>query len=176
MVAFPSVGSTVDIASIAERQRQKVYRWFNAHIQIIDPAQATTTPYDPETDTGGESTPVVLYDSGANGARIQPLRSPNAAVVGEQPLNTRAVEIQTKLDYSAGVLRSGLRIIVVDGGEDKTLENYVYTLQSGVNSSFGWVRTLFCTVDLANPQTTGVDGYVFPDGLLPSGFLMPEAS
>lgn len=147
MVAFPSVDYGLTAESIAEEMRPIVYSFFNAHIQIFDPKQMVVTPYNAITDEGGETEPELLFDSGANGARIQALGSESKADFAAQSINNRPYLFQTKLVAEFG-FRSGLRLRVVDGGEDKSLEKYIFSVNAGLDGSYAWNRNIRATLDL----------------------------
>lgn len=136
----------VDIAAIAAEMRPALYQWMSGRIMIFDPKQAATTPYDPLADTGGASVPNVLFDSGVNGAIIQPMRAATSAEFGSQSVGIVGIRFQVKRDLPSMPLRSGLRLIVFDGGEDASLETYMFSLNEGIDSSMGWGRILEATV------------------------------
>lgn len=149
MGMFPGVTvnpELVNMPAIAATMREALYGWMNARIMIFDPKQAATTPYDPVTDTGGASVPNVVFDSGVNGAIVQPMRAATSVEFGSQNVGIVGVRFQVKRDLPSETLRSGLRLIVFDGGEDKSLETYMFGLSEGFDSSYGWGRTLEATV------------------------------
>lgn len=172
---FPTPGAGPDIAAIAERQRERVYKWFNARIAIYDDDRIVTTPYDPTDDEGGESSPALVYDSGVNGARVQPLNSRRILTTGAQPTGERTFLVQTKLDLDISIIRHGLRLLVLDGGEDESLRSYRYTVQSAANSSYAWNRSIICTALMTNTDTGPASLGLFPsDDLEPDIDLEPE--
>lgn len=173
--SFPTVGGQIDIASIAERQRERVYKWFNARIAIYDDDRIVTTPYDPTTDAGGETTATLLYDSGVNGARVQPLNTRRNLTTGAQPTGERTFLVQTKLDLDIDVIRHGLRLLVLDGGEDSSLRNYRYFVQSAANSSYAWNRSIICTALMTNTDIGAASLGLLPgEDVEPSNDLEPE--
>lgn len=147
---FPTPGIGPDIAGIAERQRERVYRWFNARIAIYDDDRIVSEPYDPINDTGGDSTPTLVYDSGVKGARIQPLSSRRQINSGTQPTGERTFLIQTKLDLDIETIRHGQRLVALDGGEDSSLESFQFIVQNAANSSYAWNRSIICTALMGN--------------------------
>lgn len=135
-----------DFAAIGVEMRKSLYATFNAHIQILDLDLVSTTPYDPVTDTGGVSVPAVLFDSGENGALIQPLGHPSKTSFGEQAQGLEGIRFQTKLDLPTGALRSGLAVVVKNGGNDTTLQRYLFQIADGLDSSIAWGRIIEATV------------------------------
>jgi len=134
--------TTVDLAGIAEVMRGALYPWMNGHIKVFDPKRANATGYNPLTDEGGFPEAALVFDSGENGAIIQPIRSPTRAEVGSQPNAVLGIRFQVKrLPVEAGQsLRGGLRVQVVDGGNDDQLSRFTYALQETVDSSEAWGR------------------------------------
>lgn len=147
MGTFVGRGAVFDQAAIAEVMRPALYSTFNAQIQILDPNLDTIlTPYDPVTDTGGQAAPVaVLYDSGENGALIQPIRSPIAVQNGDQTTFILGIRFQCKMPTVPTAFRAGLRVRVLDGGNVHELERYSYSLTEGFDSSLAWGKTIEAT-------------------------------
>lgn len=148
----------VDVPGIAAAMRPALELWFSGHIQILDLRRSTTPSpkYDPIADNGGTVAPVIILDSGAAGALIQPLRIPNPAVVGGQPSSLQGVRFQIKRSVSVTdgqVLRGGLVVKVIDGGNEPELQRYLYALDETVNSSLAWDR-----IYEAHMVTTAVQG------------------
>jgi len=137
----------VDVAAIAEEMKPALEQWFSGQVKIWDDDLLTATPYDSLTDTGGQSTPTLVLDSGANGALVQPIRSPNKADFGGQAGSIMGVRFQVKRAASASaVLRAGLRVEVVSGGNDAALTSYTYQLLDSLDGSLAWDRILEATV------------------------------
>lgn len=139
-----SSGSGINIGAIATTMRESVALWFNASIQIIDPnvGLATWNEYT-NTETGGA--PTVLW---AGNARVQPLRGDSQSEAGFTQGSVVSARIQLPLDVSVGLLRKGLQVIIVDGGEDSVLQNLSFVIASSINSSYAWNRTIMCDVDV----------------------------
>lgn len=135
----------VDTKATAELMRPAVAGFFEAHIQVIDPKSTVVTPYDARTDTGGETVPAVLWDSGPNGALVQPIRSQTIGDYGAQAVGLVAVRIQAAVPDHVE-LRAGLRIKVLDGGGDAEAARHVYVIGSGIDSSLRWVTRILATV------------------------------
>lgn len=121
--------TTVDVEGIAEVMRPAVEAWMSAHIHIYDPARYGASP-----------SPILVFDSGEDGAIIQPLRAPRETTIGSQPNAVRAIRFQVKQGVvEVGQrLRGGLVVKVIDGGNAKGLEDYVFALLDTVDSSLMW--------------------------------------
>lgn len=128
-------GRRVDMAAIAEHMRPAVAAWLNAHVQILRPAE------------DDEGTMTVLYDSGPGGALIQPIRSAAPITVGTQATNIQSIRIQAvrPADGLSGDT-SGLRVRVLDGGENRDLEQLVYASKGQPGTSHQWGLILEATV------------------------------
>lgn len=129
-----------DIPAIAAEMRPALYGWFTGHILLVDPKTIGRGKLDPISGERAESVPEeVLFDSGPNGALIQPIRAASLTNFGGQAVGIQGVRFQTKLDVSFEA-RAGLSVRVLDGGEDSTLTGYEYSLSSGVDSTLAWGR------------------------------------
>ena len=52
-------------------------------------------------------------------------------------------------DYGyTGKIERGWLIRVLDGGKDRQLVDYLYSVDSGLNSSWAALRTIVCTIDV----------------------------
>lgn len=124
----------VDVAAIAEELRPALEEWFTAHIRVEDPQTLLQTEYDPVTDTGGASTPKVLFEADA---LVQAL---NTGTVGDYAAQAAAfVVMRVQVAVPPGVdLRSGLHIVVMDGGNDESLEQNRIMLDRFETSSIAW--------------------------------------
>jgi hypothetical protein len=135
----------VDPFATAQAMRPVVEAWFDCHIQIIDPASMTSTEYDAFEDTGGSAEGAVLWDSGADGALISPIRTPRTGDLGEQSVAVAGIRIQCFVPPTVE-LRNGLVVKVIDGGTDAQLKRYRYVLAGGISSSIGFVHVLHASV------------------------------
>ena len=139
-----SSSTPIDFAKIATEMRTIVARWYNAQIKIIDPNigdevwNATTNTY-----TGNAA--VEIY-SGV--ARIQPIRNASMPDLGVTQGAIESIRVQVPYDATIGLVRKGLQVQVVSGGQDATLEDLRAVVRSGINSSYGWNRTIECDVDV----------------------------
>jgi hypothetical protein len=96
-------------------------------------------------------------------ARIQHLTSDTSPVVGLSEIGVRGIRVQVPLDPELGFVRKGLQVIVVDGGSDVELEQLQFVVTSAINSSYAWVRTIECEVDVksvADSTWSGIAGTV----------------
>lgn len=140
----PSI-ETVDHAAIAHEMRETVGAWFNAHIVVMEPA-GDHTPYDPINDTGGFVAGETVYDSGVNGALVQPIRGSAPMEYGEFSTMIQSIRFQCVRHEGLERLRSGLTVLVVDGGESDELDGMTFSLKNGYNGSISWHRILEATV------------------------------
>lgn len=133
----------VDVEAIAERMRPAVARWLNGRIQIIRPANPDLFVYDPITDTttgpeGASADGEILYDSGDRGALIQPIRSAANITVTTQATNLYSIRVQALRPAEGVDLHAGLLMKIVGGGEDPSLESFVYSLKGQPGTSLQW--------------------------------------
>lgn len=135
----------IDPWDIMLEMRPAVEAWFNARIQIIDPATIGTTAYNAFTDEGADTEPGVLWDSEADGALIQAIRTTVASDLGGQSVAVVGVRVQCFVPPEVS-LRDGLLIKVLDGGNDHQLVNYRYVLSGGISSSHAWGHILHALV------------------------------
>lgn len=138
--------ASFDMPTIAEEMRPALYSMFNAHIQIVDPNRTEVSPYDAVTDTGGTSVALVVFDSGPNGASVEPIRSAVNVEFGSQSVSVQGVRLQTKLALSTDKLRAGMVVKVLDGGEAPWLEEFQYALTKPFESGYAWGRILEASV------------------------------
>ncbi len=149
----------VDFASVSAHMASTMLSWMNATVQIVDPntAEGEWDPFT-NTETGGE--PTVLWQGPA---RIQHLSSEATPVVGYSQVGIRGIRLQVPMDPDLGFVRKGLQVIVTDGGSDVELEQLQFVITSAINSSYAWVRTIECEVDVksvANSTWSGIAGTV----------------
>lgn len=136
----------VDVAKIATIMRPVLYAWFNGRLKFFDPGSRGVTRYSGTTDTGGVNPAgnTLIFDTLDDGALIQPIRSASRLELGGQANDLVGIRFQIKRDST--LLRGGLLVQVVDGGEDVTLPKYTFELQEAIDSSLGWGRILEATV------------------------------
>lgn len=139
-----AISGNIDFAAIAQEMRQTVARWYNAQIKIIDPNIGDEV-WDPVTNTYTGSAAVEIY-SGA--ARIQPIRNAATPDLGITQGAIQGIRVQVPYDATIGLVRKGLQVQVVSGGQDATLEDLQFVVRSGINSSYGWNRTIECDADV----------------------------
>lgn len=139
-----SKNTSIDFAKIATEMRGIVSRWYNAEIKIIDPNVGDEV-WDPATNAYTGNAAVEIY-SGA--ARIQPIRNASMPDLGVTQGAIESIRVQVPYDASIGLVRKGLQVEVVSGGQDATLEDLQFVVRSGINSSYGWNRTIECDVDV----------------------------
>lgn len=152
-------GGGLDFAAISAEMGKTILSWMNATVQIVDPNTADAE-WDPFTNTevGGE--PTVLWQGPA---RIQHLGGETMPEVGYSQVGIRGIRLQVPMDPELGFVRKGLQVIVLDGGSDSELEQLQFVVTSAINSSYAWVRTIECEVDVksvANSTWSGIAGTV----------------
>lgn len=160
MGVFASGG--LDFATVSQQMGKTILSWMNATVQIVDPntGDAIWDPFT-NTETGGE--PTVLWQGPA---RIQHLKSETLPDVGFSQTSIRGIRVQIPLDPELGFIRKGLQVIVMDGGSDPQLEQLQFVITSAINSSYAWIRTLECEVDVksvADSTWSSVAGSVLND-------------
>jgi hypothetical protein len=153
------VGGGLDFAAISAEMGKTILSWMNATIQIIDP-NIENAEWDPFTNeyVGGNAT--VLWQGPA---RIQHLGSESMPDVGFSETSIRGIRVQVPLDPELGFVRKGLQVIVTDGGSDTELEQLQFVVTSAINSSYAWIRTIECEVDVksvADSTWSGIAGTV----------------
>ena len=143
-----SSSNPIDFAAIAVEMRGAVARWYNADIQIIDPNLREQT-WNMATNSYGTNTETIIY---SGKARVQPIRATLEPDVTIGQAGIRGVRIQVPYDASVGLVRKGLQVRVTDGGEDSVLETIKFVVKSGINSSYGWNRTIECEADVKSVE------------------------
>jgi hypothetical protein len=159
-------GGSLDFASISTEMGRTTKGWMNATVQIIDP-NVSDTEWNEWTNsyTGGE--PTVIWQGSA---RIQHLKSEKFGNAGYAEIGIRGIRIQVPLDFNMGFIRKGLQVVVIDGGVDVELEQLQFIVTSAVNSSYAWLRTIECEVDvksIANSTWSSITGTVMSATLAP---------
>lgn len=134
----------INFTAIGAEMAATAAAWFNGSVKIIDPNQADAI-WDPVTNTETPATETVIW-SGT--ARIQPIGANSTPDVGFAQLGVRQVRVQVPVDDSAGFIRKGLIVEVVDGGNDYALNGLRMTVTGATNSSYAWLRTIMCEVDV----------------------------
>lgn len=106
---------------------------------------------DVDFDTGIREiiTQEVIYVGPNRPARIQQLRQPIDATTSDEWGTKRTVQFQYDLVDTDPIVTKGLRVRVDDGGRDKSLESFSYTVRSAANSSSAAVRTLITVGEFA---------------------------
>jgi hypothetical protein len=139
-----SKNTPIDFAKIATEMRSIVARWYNAQIKIIDPNIGDEV-WDPATNTYTGTAAVEIY---SGRARIQPIKNATMPDLGITQGAIESIRVQVPYDATIGLVRKGLQVQVVSGGEDATLQDLQFVVRSGINSSYGWNRTIECDADV----------------------------
>lgn len=135
---------SIDFVAIGSEMAKVSEAWMNGEVEIFDP-NLSATEFDPFTNSESGEEPITIW---SGRARIQPLSTAATPNVGYAQHSVRQVRVQVPLDSAAGFIRKGLRLRVTSPGNDYALEGLVFTINDAVNSSYGWLRTLMCEVDL----------------------------
>lgn len=135
---------SIDFTAAGEVMGIAARQWMNAAIQIVDPNTGDGT-WDEWTnaETGGE--PTVLW---SGPARIQHLKAESLPEVGFSQVGIRGIRVQIPIDAAAGFIRKGLQVVVTESGNDYALADLQFVITSAINSSYAWLRTLECEVDV----------------------------
>jgi hypothetical protein len=137
----------IDFQAIAREMRETVAHWYNAEIEIIDPqTRQTSAEWDPVTNDYAESPEIIIW---SGPARIQPIGLTGARLTNMTVMQgaIKNVRVQVPYDEELPLIRKGLEIKVVDGGQDQVLNDLRMIVNSAVNSSYGWNRTIECELD-----------------------------
>ena len=134
----------VDVAGMGAAMRPVLEQWFTARLQIWDMKRATPGIYNPLADTWtGKVDPLLVLDTGTNGALVQTIRLPTRISQGSQPNAILSIRFQLKRNVdpaAAEGLRSGLQVTIVDGGNDSGLSAHTFELTETIDSSLAWDR------------------------------------
>lgn len=149
----------INFSAISAEMRGTMANWFNATIQIVDP-NVENVEWDVYTNTQQAGTPTVIW---SGPARIQHLKSERTPDAAYSQTAIRGIRIQLPYNAEIGLVRKGLQVVVTDGGSDPVLEQLGFVVQSAINSSYAWGRTIECEVDLksvADSTWSSVAGHV----------------
>lgn len=135
---------SIDFTVAGEVMGLAALQWMNASIEIVDPNIGDETWNEwTNSSTGGE--PTVIW---SGPARIQHLKNESLPDVGFSQLSIRGIRVQIPIDAAAGFIRKGLQVIVTNPGNDYALADLQFVITSAINSSYAWLRTLECEVDV----------------------------
>lgn len=138
-----SADNPIDFAAIAQEMRSTVARWYNATVEIVDPNTANLSWNITTNSYSGDAATVVWSGT----ARVQPIRRtslPNGDIYNPA---IRSLIVQIPYDNSGDYIRAGMSIRITDGGENLFLEELELSIDSAINSSYGWNTTIHCSVD-----------------------------
>lgn len=138
-MALPSPNAVDDWSSAI---REGAVAFMNGRVRVVH--GTTTIPYDPITDTGGTSVPVVVLSE--RRARIQHISKPTeTANSGEWGTKQRYTVQVEPLEGDAEVLK-GFDVQVIDGGENPHLVGKTLQVLKAAGSSFLPVVSIDCVV------------------------------
>lgn len=152
-------GGGINFAAISTEMRATMLPWMNGIIQIVDP-NIGEQEWNAFTNEYSADTAEVLWQGPA---RIQHLRTSSAPYVGMSEIGIRGIRIQMPMDVELGFVRKGLQVVVIDGGSDPELEQLSYVINSAINSSYAWSKTIEAEVDVksvGNSTWSGIAGNV----------------
>lgn len=127
-------------------------QFMNAEIELIAPDSKPDTPYDAATNTGGVGSPTVVWYGKARAQHVSSTRGAN--LQGQDTFNptghrTYNFQIPLNNDYGyMGKIERGWYIRVTDGGKNPELLDYIFIVDSALNSSWAALRTIICTFDV----------------------------
>jgi hypothetical protein len=133
----------------------KSANFYNGEIQIVDLNSDSITDYDGFSDTGGESSPVLLWQGAA---RITNVRRPRELNTTYESRFTSGYRFQVAMDDTLPFLREGLNVIVVNGGNDTQLENMCFVIAMGAGGSWATSRTIETNTEIAPVTMTPLTG------------------
>lgn len=105
-------------------------------------------------EIGQPGTPATVEVIWRGKARVQHLRAPRRDSTEYQASDSRSFRFQLDPRDNPPPLYAGTKARVLSGGRDDQLENYLYQVESAVNSSHMAVRTVELTADM-RPVTWG---------------------
>lgn len=151
--------ASTNFAGIQEAMQESLKLWFNAHIIIFDPAvpDAEVERYNPFADNRIGRGHEILFDSGPNGAIVLPSGQANSVDTGGQLGTVLGMQFQTVREDMTP-LPAGLRVRVMDGGNNTGLERFSYSLVSAITGSIAWgdiIETQVVGTVLRPEATTG---------------------
>lgn len=148
-IAWGAGPGVVDLPAMAAIMRPVLEQWMSAQVRIYDVnrEQAPSSHYNPLTDAGGTVPRTLIYDSGENGAIVQPVRSPTRIEAGIQPNAIIGIKFQLKREPDPTVtLRGGMTAQVVAAGEATGLTSLTFSLLEGMDASITWHRIIDAAV------------------------------
>lgn len=144
MGVWNGYNDTIDHPGLQAEMREVIKPWYTAQVQILDP-KFIDDSYDPEADLTTDVNPEsIMWDSGPNGALVQPLLPRIDRRAGEEAQIISTIQVQTSLPRDVS-LRAGLRLKVIDGGNFPQLEEGVWAIQEGLAGSLAWGALITCT-------------------------------
>lgn len=155
MGVFRGRGAEVAALTISDQMRDAVRLWENAHILIIDPG--------PNSVYLRDKNPLAFVWAGM--ARVQPYRREVPAAAVGNPTTNQSVRFQ--IDFSKdGIIpdiKTGWRVLVLTDVEipDPYISEYEHVVNSALNSSLAWVRTIETQVNTESRPTYQIE----PNGL-----------
>jgi hypothetical protein len=158
MGVFRGRGAEVDTFAISREMRQAVGLWQNAHILIINPGPNATYLRD-------KNNAAFVWDGMA---RVQPYRREVPAAAVGNPTTNQSVRFQVDFERDGLIpdILTGFRVLVLDDVElpDPYISEYEHIVNSALNSSMAWVRTIETQVNTEarptyNIEPNGSGGY-----------------
>lgn len=155
MGVFDGRGSQLDIMAMSAEMRQAVRQWETCKVAILNPG--TNSAYF------ANKNPLAFVWTGM--ARVQPYRREIAVAAPTNPTTTQTVRFQIDFseDGAIPLLKTGYQIIVLTEAQGNTeqpdphLSEYVHVIQSSMNSSLAWNRTIETTVNTEIRNTFQVE-------------------
>lgn len=140
MGVFAGRGAQIDVLAISDTMRNSVRQWETCRIVILDPGKNSVN-FAQKSDAAFVWT---------GWARVQPYRREIAVAVPADPTVTQTYRFQVDFtkDGVIPLIRSGYRIIALPESlgnipqPDPQISDYEHVVNSAVNSSLAWQRTI----------------------------------
>jgi hypothetical protein len=125
---------------------EAILPYMNATIRIKDPKtlSAPLTPYDAQTDTGGIRTATVVWEGVA---LITAVRRPMVGGTSLEWTATNPYSFQIPLTATSKLVRKGMQLQVLNGGNDPALTELAFVVTKSAVSSQAPVRLLEATAE-----------------------------
>jgi len=136
---LPPKNSLSDWAQAVAETAKKFHK---AAVELSDPAQSVTEPWDPNTGTGGESVTPILATLPC---RIIILTSPNNFSTETRTGTIRTLQVEFDGALYADHIPEGFQIKIINGDDNPALVNGKYIqVQGATSASLMALRLITC--------------------------------
>lgn len=145
MGLYNSAAKAIPLGAIADIMAPVQEAWFNANIMIEDP-NIEAGSYNRKTNAVAGRAPTEIW---RGPARIQAMRWPNVATTRQEAVSLRTVVFHFPRSTSnlPDLILEGMRVVVLDGGEQPEFEQGMFVITTAVNTSFAWDRRVEAMMD-----------------------------